>query len=244
LRLYASRTDKGVKRASLWVLWRTYMPSVLTEIGYLTNLEEERFLGSPKGQDYVASSLFKAFREYKDEIEGDVKKYDDEIEKREPYKITKEDSVAFEKLPNKEEAADTSASKTSHTNKIEVKEAKEPKEVKVVPATELKTKVEPAKPTNISDVKSNDKHKTEEPIKATVYKVQLMSSDKKIPLNSDKFKNVEKPGEYQEKGIFKYTAGECSNKQDAINLQNKLRKSGFKDAFVIAMQDGKRIPLK
>jgi N-acetylmuramoyl-L-alanine amidase len=59
------RADKGVKRASLWVLWRTYMPSLLTEIGYLTNLQEEHFLGSVKGQEYIASGLFRAFREYK-----------------------------------------------------------------------------------------------------------------------------------------------------------------------------------
>ena len=71
------RKDKGVKRASLLVLWKSYMPSVLTEIGFLTNPAEEQFLGSAKGQDYLASGLFRAFREYKDEIEGVTKKYDD-----------------------------------------------------------------------------------------------------------------------------------------------------------------------
>ena len=62
--------------------------------------------------------------------------------------------------------------------------------------------------------------------------------------DSDKFKGVEKPGEYQDKGIFKYTAGEYKNQEDAVRLQSLLRKQGFKDAFVIAMQDGKRVPLK
>ena len=33
----AGRIDKGVHRQSIWVLWRTAMPSILTEIGYLTN---------------------------------------------------------------------------------------------------------------------------------------------------------------------------------------------------------------
>ena len=36
----AGRIDKGVHRQSIWVLWRTAMPSVLTEIGYLTNPKE------------------------------------------------------------------------------------------------------------------------------------------------------------------------------------------------------------
>lgn len=76
----AGRVDKGVHRQSIWVLWRTSMPSVLTEIGYLTNPQEEKFLGSEKGQEYMAACLFRAFRKYKDEQEGIKKDYDDAIE--------------------------------------------------------------------------------------------------------------------------------------------------------------------
>jgi N-acetylmuramoyl-L-alanine amidase len=80
----AGRIDKGVQRQSIWVLWRTAMPSILTEVGFLTNPEEEKFLGSEKGQKYMASALFRAIRSYKDEAEGVTKKYDDELEKEEP----------------------------------------------------------------------------------------------------------------------------------------------------------------
>ncbi len=76
----AGRIDKGVHRQSIWVLWRTSMPSILTEIGYLTNPQEEKFLGSEKGQEYMASCLFRAFRKYKDEQEGVKRDYDDAIE--------------------------------------------------------------------------------------------------------------------------------------------------------------------
>lgn len=76
----AGRVDKGVHRQSIWVLWRTAMPSILTEIGYLTNPQEEKFLGSEKGQEYMASCLFRAFRKYKDEQEGNKKNYNDELE--------------------------------------------------------------------------------------------------------------------------------------------------------------------
>ena len=76
----AGRVDKGVHRQSIWVLWRTAMPSILTEIGYLTNPQEEKFLGSETGQDYMASCLFRAFRKYKDEQEGTKKNYNDELE--------------------------------------------------------------------------------------------------------------------------------------------------------------------
>jgi N-acetylmuramoyl-L-alanine amidase len=80
----AGRVDKGVQRQSIWVLWRTAMPSILTEVGFLTNPEEEKFLGSEKGQKYMASALFRAIRSYKDETEGVTKKYDDALEKEEP----------------------------------------------------------------------------------------------------------------------------------------------------------------
>lgn len=80
----AGRIDKGVHRQSIWVLWRTAMPSILTEIGYLTNPLEEQFLGSKEGQDYLAKSIFRGFRKYKDDIEGTKKEYNDDIENQPP----------------------------------------------------------------------------------------------------------------------------------------------------------------
>lgn len=85
----AGRVDKGVHRQSIWVLWRTSMPSVLTEIGYLTNPQEEKFLGSEKGQTYIAACLFRAFRKYKDEQEGVKRTYDDDIENQVPLEKEK-----------------------------------------------------------------------------------------------------------------------------------------------------------
>jgi N-acetylmuramoyl-L-alanine amidase len=79
----AGRIDKGVQRQSIWVLWRTTMPSILTEVGFLTNPQEEKFLASEKGRQYMAVGIFRAVRKYKDEQEGKIVKYDDEFENQE-----------------------------------------------------------------------------------------------------------------------------------------------------------------
>ena len=64
-----NRTDRGVKQTPLWVTSRTSMPSVLVELGFISNPEEEDFLHSEDGQSYMASALFRAFKEYKLELE-------------------------------------------------------------------------------------------------------------------------------------------------------------------------------
>ncbi|MFT6167139.1 MAG: N-acetylmuramoyl-L-alanine amidase, partial [Vicingaceae bacterium] len=64
------RKDRGVKTAGFLVLHQTTMPSVLIETGFLTNKNEERFLTSDQGQDYLASAIYRAFKEYKREVES------------------------------------------------------------------------------------------------------------------------------------------------------------------------------
>ena len=57
--------DRGVKQALLLVLWRTSMPSVLVEIGFLSNAADRKQLASESGRKEIAGRLFTAFSEFK-----------------------------------------------------------------------------------------------------------------------------------------------------------------------------------
>jgi len=62
-------TDRGVKQAGFLVLHQVNMPSVLVETGFLTNSEEEKTLNNSESQRHIAQSIFKAFVDYKVEID-------------------------------------------------------------------------------------------------------------------------------------------------------------------------------
>ncbi|WP_421919063.1 N-acetylmuramoyl-L-alanine amidase family protein [Marinifilum sp.] len=63
------RHSRGVREAGFWVLKQVSMPSILVEVGFISNPTEEKFLKTTQGQDYLASAIFRAFRAYKDKIE-------------------------------------------------------------------------------------------------------------------------------------------------------------------------------
>ncbi len=80
----AKRVNRDVRQAGLVVLWNCSMPSILVETGFITNPEEEKFLLTENGQAIIASSIYRAVRDYKNIIEG---KKDPVIENNIIFKI-------------------------------------------------------------------------------------------------------------------------------------------------------------
>lgn len=66
-----SRHDRGVQQAGFLVLWKTSLPSILVELGFISNANEERFLASERGQTQMALALYNAFKEYKQNFEDE-----------------------------------------------------------------------------------------------------------------------------------------------------------------------------
>ena len=170
------RYDRGVKQAGFLVLYKTTMPSVLIETGFLPNPTEEKFIGSSDGQEKMSSAMFKAFENYKHQMEGKP--------------IT---SVHVEKSP-------------------------EPQ-----PLETVKEKADSS---------------------GLVFRVQIETSDRKIALNSSRFKGLE-VFEYVENNIFKYCTGTYKNDLvGAKNYKNELIEKGFNHAFVAAFLNGERISIE
>ena len=63
------RLDRGVRQAIFWVLHQVKMPSILVELGFITNPSEENFLISEEGQKKMANCIFSAFEKYKHEYD-------------------------------------------------------------------------------------------------------------------------------------------------------------------------------
>ncbi len=171
------RSDRGVKQAGFLVLYKTTMPSVLIETGFLTNTNEEKFLSDSVSQVKMANSIFMAFERYRNELEGiDVKVTEDYV----PLEIIKQDL-----------------------------------------------------PTAVSTVKDK-----------IIFKVQIETSDQKIPLTDVKFKNI-KVSEYKQDNLYKYTVGNYENDFKAASQYKKVMISqGYQHAFVVAFLNGERVSIE
>ena len=107
------RKDRGVKQAGYYVISFTNMPSVLVELGFLTNPEEEDFLNSQNGKELMASALLRAFRTYK--------------EKHHPGPPAQEPTPAPEEQPEPVAATPSAdAPLTSPTYRIQVLASQDP----------------------------------------------------------------------------------------------------------------------
>lgn len=64
------RVNRGVKEQGLLILQRAAMPSILTEIGFISNPTEEEYMNSETGQKEIVDAIVKAIKEYKKQTEN------------------------------------------------------------------------------------------------------------------------------------------------------------------------------
>jgi N-acetylmuramoyl-L-alanine amidase len=175
------------------------MPSVLIEMGFLSNRTEERYLASDEGQTILARSIYRAFSDYK----YDYDRKQGNIASAGPTTLTPGTSYNGDDetlLDDNMSTNDNSGSSNGSGNGNSVSSSKD----------------------------------------EIIYKIQILTSDKKIPENDKRFKGYDEISFYIEKGIYKYTYGSTSDYRKILNMLKKTS-TDFKGAFIIKMKDGQRI---
>lgn len=192
----ANRTDKGVHQAGFLVLRATSMPSVLIELGYITNPTEEAYLMSDRGSSTLAKSIYQAFLNYKKGRKVSTAQLADET-----------DTVS---TPAEEE--ETTASSQPQTPAVRKQKT---------------ASAQDSAPASISG--------------KPVFKIQILTSSRKLSSNSKQFKGLTPVDSYEENGIIKYTYGADTNYNKILRLKRNKVDSKFKDAFIIAFKDGQKV---
>ena len=243
----AGRKDRGVHQAGFLVLAGTYMPSVLVELGYLTNTAEEKYLMSDKGQSILASAIYRAIKEYKKEYDLDnkVEKKDKNISK--PKKNNTHYTVQFYVSSKKANLNSRKFRKIPevsycYSNGLYKYTSGDFKNISDAATRQKLLKKLGFKDAWIAKNNDNAKSASKQNIKNQLhYRVQFYTSSKKISLSNKKFSGIKDVSYYYSGGLYKYTAGYFKNNRDAVKAMKELRKKGYKDAFIIKMKGDKRV---
>ncbi|MBO4599752.1 MAG: N-acetylmuramoyl-L-alanine amidase, partial [Bacteroidales bacterium] len=246
--------NRGVKQAEIFVLYKTAMPAVLTEVGFISNPEEEQYLMSDEGQATIVVSIFKAFVAYKSQTEGSKAPTDLKIELK-----------GYKNPSAKKKEAETPATpaKATETEKQPTAEAVKVKEEPPMPSTMIPSTAqthvepplpmdEPQEPTTQQAPTPTIEETTPEPAlpaatassKEAVYKVQFMTSTQRLKANARELKGITDYETYQQRNIICYTTGHFSSAREAAEYQKAVREKGFSDAFVVAFLGDKRITMQ
>ncbi len=264
----AGRRDRGVHQAGFLVLAGTYMPSVLVELGYLSNPTEEKYLMSEKGQVYLASAIYRAIKEYKREFELENNKKATASKSRKTAKKSSstkptgqasatgvEYRVQFYTSPKKIDLSDKRFSRipqvsvyyhnglykytSGHFSTLE-QAVKHQKVLKTLG-------YQGAWVVKLKDGRRYTGQEKKRVVENNFqdnkpeYRIQFYTSPKKIPLNNSRFKGLEQLSYYYHNGLYKYTTGKFSTLTAAKKKLPEIKRKGFKDAFIVKMQGNKRI---
>ena len=211
---YCNRLDRGVRQAGFWVLHRSACPSVLVEVGFISNPAEERYLNSEQGQREMAMGIFNAFVDYKRDHD-----------KKSGRQITGVTKFDVNENPRKQ-TEDKNVQPTDAVVDLVAKSTVNEENV-----LSDKSPVSLPKSTPIPEAENRTNTFTDS--KIPVYKVQFLASPKNLKNNASEFRGLAPVESFLENGVNKYTFG---NETDYRKIE-KVRKQildKFPEAFIIA----------
>ncbi len=238
--------SRGVKQAGFLVLRKTTMPSVLVETGYLSNVKDNKFLDSQNGKAQIVNAIAQAFSEYKSEVESGSTQIEPQV-----YAAT---TTRRRSSAQNIQAAPVPVPTPRRVQPVATAPVPQRKVQQNTPILTAKSGAlsSPNQISKQSLILSNSKTPTinpkrpvattEAPIK---YKVLLTSATKLVDTDKGPWNDIPYSVQIVKDGSnFKYLATGFNNFEQAVSAKSALRKIGFKEAFLVAYQDGKRIDMK
>jgi len=227
---FSNRADRGVRQAGFWVLHRSACPSVLIEVGFVSNPAEERYLSSDIGRNEIAKSIYNAFIYYKHDHDKKSGLQNVFVPKRE-VRETKEQEV------KKTETLKRAPIERAETTQVAVEN--------IIPSTQL------PKTTQRSTTKNSPEQEQNQKVADTktnltrniIFKVQLFATRQNLNSNSAEFKGVQNVDLFVEGGLKKYTLG-AEEEYPKIEKVRASVLSKFPDAFVIAFEGNRKLSPK
>lgn len=223
---HAGRRNKGVHQAGFLVLRATSMPSVLTELGFISTPAEEKFLNSKEGVRRMAQSIYNGFVQYRRENDKDVRD-----------KLIPADEPAPARDAKTDDAPAPATSGQAGGDKADARDGKR-EESGEKPEARGEKREDSDEKREDSDEKSVESDEAGRP----VFKVQLFVSDRRLREGDARLKDVPEAGCYRDGGMYKYTAGATAAYAEADRLRRELAPR-FKGAFVVAFINGERVNL-
>ena len=199
------KVNRGVKQGGLLVLWKTTMPAVLTEIGFISNPAESNQLRRDAVQSQIAARIFNAFAKYKTDYEGGAPKLipDNEM----PSQSAEQQEAAVESA-EQQEATVASADRQE--------------------ATVAETAVQNEQP----DAKRQPEAKGQPEASGKAYRIQILSVTKVLPAGAQDLKGRRDAYYIYVNKAYKYCIGEYATREAAAADLPKIRKQ-FSGAFII-----------
>ncbi len=202
------RYNRKVKQANFLVLRETVMPSVLIELGFLSNKTEGRFLNSRSGQIKMAKAIAQAIKNY---IRG----------------------IKLNAVNNTVVVTEKKKTTNPIVKKVQPKKVTTKKTVKKTP----KKVVVKAPVKKSPKVKKNANSIVE-------FKIQIAASKKYLDETNFNFKGLQNVESMFIDDYYKYYYGNTSDFLEIKKILSKVRKTGYKDAWVVAFKNGQRITIK
>ena len=128
----------------------------------------------------------------------------------------------------------------SYKKKYDMGDNTRPAQAKVEEPAPVQKPKTPSKPQNANKPKNESTKSKGTQSDKPIFKIQFLTSDKKLPAGSKLFKGLTPVGHYQEKGIYKYTYGESHDYNKVLKTKRQIS-TKFKDAFIIAFKNGKKM---